>query len=255
MKKIAYSKKNGKVILLHDNAPSYTAKLVKDILKSLRWDILSHPPYSLDLAPSDYHLFASMGHALAEQHFSNFEEVGKWLDEWFAAKDIRKCPDNARSFAFSQPTNCPRLIEDETFNGGDITNNLIDYEDGQEEPDSLRADKMHAGIQLSNKLKKHFFITDANSERNKPGLTHVLYHEIDTGDQGPVVSRPYRYDRVKQGIIDYHVHKMLKEGPIRPIQSPYASPVVLTRKNNGIPPDFTEAYRFAIDYRKLNTIT
>ncbi|GFU08750.1 uncharacterized protein TNCV_991041 [Trichonephila clavipes] len=25
---------------------------------------------------------------------------------------------------------------------------------------------------------------------DKPGLTHVLYHEIDTGDQGPVVSRP-----------------------------------------------------------------
>jgi len=28
-----------------------------------------------------------MGHALAEQQFSNFEDVGKWLDEWFAAKD------------------------------------------------------------------------------------------------------------------------------------------------------------------------
>ncbi|GFV68744.1 uncharacterized protein TNCV_694121 [Trichonephila clavipes] len=27
---------------------------------------------------------------------------------------------------------------------------------------------------------------------NQPGLTHVLYHEIDTGDKGPVVSRPYR---------------------------------------------------------------
>ena len=27
-----------------------------------------------------------MGHALAEQHFSNFEEVGKWLNEGFAAK-------------------------------------------------------------------------------------------------------------------------------------------------------------------------
>ncbi|GFW23406.1 uncharacterized protein TNCV_3805041 [Trichonephila clavipes] len=40
---------------------------------------------------------------------------------------------------------------------------------------------------------------------DKPGLTHVLYHEIDTGDQGPVVSGPYRYDRVKQGIIDYHI--------------------------------------------------
>ncbi|GFX01923.1 uncharacterized protein TNCV_371121 [Trichonephila clavipes] len=33
---------------------------------------------------------------------------------------------------------------------------------------------------------------------NQPGLTHVLYHEIDTGDQGTVVSRPYHHDRVKQ---------------------------------------------------------
>ncbi|GFU29741.1 retrovirus-related Pol polyprotein from transposon opus [Trichonephila clavipes] len=46
---------------------------------------------------------------------------------------------------------------------------------------------------------------------DQPGLTHVLYHEIDTGDKGPVVSRPYRYDRVKQGIIDYHIEKMLQE--------------------------------------------
>ncbi|GFU83740.1 uncharacterized protein TNCV_858191 [Trichonephila clavipes] len=59
---------------------------------------------------------------------------------------------------------------------------------------------------------------------DQPGLTHVLYHEIDSGDKGHVVSRPYRYDRVKQGIIDYHIEKMLREGTIRPIQSPYASP-------------------------------
>ncbi|GFX00254.1 uncharacterized protein TNCV_297431 [Trichonephila clavipes] len=42
--------------------------------------------------------------------------------------------------------------------------------------------------------------------RDQPGLTHVLYHEIDTGDKGP-----YRYDSVKQGIIDYHIEKMLQE--------------------------------------------
>ncbi|GFU10409.1 retrovirus-related Pol polyprotein from transposon 297 [Trichonephila clavipes] len=90
---------------------------------------------------------------------------------------------------------------------------------------------------------------------NKPGLTHVLYHEIDTEDNPPVVSREYRYDRLKQEILDYHVDKMLKEGTIIPIQSPYASPVVLCRKNNGLPPDNPEAYRFAVDYRKLNAIT
>ena len=40
-----------------------------------------------DLAPSDYLPFASMGHSLAEQHFANFEEVEKWLVEWFALKE------------------------------------------------------------------------------------------------------------------------------------------------------------------------
>ncbi|GFX24068.1 retrovirus-related Pol polyprotein from transposon 297 [Trichonephila clavipes] len=90
---------------------------------------------------------------------------------------------------------------------------------------------------------------------DKAGLTHVLYHKIDTGDNPPVVSRPYRYDRVKQEILDYHVDKMLKEGNIIPIQSPYASPVVLCRKNNGLLPDNPEAYRFAVDYRKINAIT
>ncbi|GFW47135.1 hypothetical protein TNCV_55881 [Trichonephila clavipes] len=48
---------------------------------------------------------------------------------------------------------------------------------------------------------------------------------------------------------------MLKEGTIIPIQSPYASPVVLCRKNNGLPLENPEAYRFAVDYRKLNAIT
>ncbi|GFV14916.1 uncharacterized protein K02A2.6 [Trichonephila clavipes] len=48
---------------------------------------------------------------------------------------------------------------------------------------------------------------------------------------------------------------MLRDGTICPINSPYASPVVLTRKKNDLPPDSPEAYRFAIDYRKLNGIT
>ncbi|GFU84557.1 retrovirus-related Pol polyprotein from transposon 17.6 [Trichonephila clavipes] len=47
---------------------------------------------------------------------------------------------------------------------------------------------------------------------------------------------------------------MLKERTIIPIQSQYASPVVLCRKNNGLPPDNPEVYRFAVNYRKLNSI-
>ncbi|GFY22426.1 retrovirus-related Pol polyprotein from transposon 297 [Trichonephila clavipes] len=90
---------------------------------------------------------------------------------------------------------------------------------------------------------------------NKPGLTYVLFYEIDTGDNPSVVSRSNRHYRVKQEILDYHVDKMLKEGTIIPIQSPYASLVVLCRKNNVLQPDNLESYRFAVDYRKLNAIT
>lgn len=86
-KRPEYQKRQHKVIFLHDNAPSHTARPVRDTLEALNWEVLAHAAYSPDLAPSDYHLFASMGHALAEQHFASFENVEEWLDEWFAAKD------------------------------------------------------------------------------------------------------------------------------------------------------------------------
>ncbi|EFN84303.1 Histone-lysine N-methyltransferase SETMAR, partial [Harpegnathos saltator] len=76
-----------KVISLHDNAPSHTAKLVKETIEAFSWEILSHAAYSPDLAPSDYYLFASMRHAFAEQRFSSYENVRKWLDDWFASKE------------------------------------------------------------------------------------------------------------------------------------------------------------------------
>lgn len=80
--------KHSKVILQHDNAPAHTASVVTNTIKELGWEILPHPPYSPDLAPSDYHLFASLGHALKEQHFLNHDILQKWLVEWFATKEI-----------------------------------------------------------------------------------------------------------------------------------------------------------------------
>jgi len=45
--------KHNKVILLH------VAKVVKKYLETVKWDVLSHPPYSPDIAPSDW-LFRRM---------------------------------------------------------------------------------------------------------------------------------------------------------------------------------------------------
>ena len=75
------------MIFQHDNARPHVAKVVKDTLEALNWDVLPHPRYSPDIAPSDYHLFRSMAHALSEQHFTSYEDVKNWLDSWIASKD------------------------------------------------------------------------------------------------------------------------------------------------------------------------
>ena len=47
-------------IILHDNARSRTATAVKVLLRRWQWEILEHPPYSLDLNPCDYDLFTKV---------------------------------------------------------------------------------------------------------------------------------------------------------------------------------------------------
>ena len=54
-----------------------TSKPVKIYLETLKWEVLLQPPYSPDVAPSDYHLLRSMAHSLAHQHFRSYEEVKK----------------------------------------------------------------------------------------------------------------------------------------------------------------------------------
>ncbi|GFW12394.1 hypothetical protein TNCV_816471 [Trichonephila clavipes] len=65
----------------------------------------------------------------------------------------------SRQCAFScfQRSSSQRLIEDEAFIGSDIFNNLIDYEDGQEESDSLRADKNMQRDPAFQQIGKAFF--------------------------------------------------------------------------------------------------
>ena len=46
-------------------------KLLWKKTEGLGWEVLSHPHYGPDLAPSDYHLFRSMQHSLAERKFTN----------------------------------------------------------------------------------------------------------------------------------------------------------------------------------------
>ncbi|XP_058449439.1 uncharacterized protein LOC131429378 [Malaya genurostris] len=63
-------------------------KWSKSTLETLKWEVLSHPPYSPDVTPSDCHLFRSMAHGLADQYFQSFEELEKWIVSWIASRGL-----------------------------------------------------------------------------------------------------------------------------------------------------------------------
>lgn len=86
-KRPQYYSRHEKIILLHDNARPHVAAPVKKYLETLDWEVLPHPPYSPDIAPSDYHLFRSMAHALTAQRFTSYQDTKNWVDSWIASKD------------------------------------------------------------------------------------------------------------------------------------------------------------------------
>uniref|UniRef100_A0AAV2LKX8 Reverse transcriptase/retrotransposon-derived protein RNase H-like domain-containing protein n=1 Tax=Knipowitschia caucasica TaxID=637954 RepID=A0AAV2LKX8_KNICA len=59
------------------------------------------------------------------------------------------------------------------------------------------------------------------------GLTHLVQHEIDTGDAHPIKTRPRRLPLAHQAAADSAIDKMLAAGIIEPSDSPWASGVVL----------------------------
>jgi hypothetical protein len=80
------------------------------------------------------------------------------------------------------------------------------------------------------------------------GHTDVVSHLIDTGNHPPIREALRRHPQVYTEEIDANVNKMLNQGVIEPCSSPWASNVVLVKKEDG-------TIRCAIDYRKLNNIT
>ena len=63
------------VFLLHDNAPSHNAAIVKKFLENRNVAVLHHPPDSPDLAPADYFLFPKLKFSLKERHFQTVKEI------------------------------------------------------------------------------------------------------------------------------------------------------------------------------------
>ncbi|XP_026316211.1 histone-lysine N-methyltransferase SETMAR-like [Hyposmocoma kahamanoa] len=100
------------VILLHDNARPHTALLTRDKLEELGWETLEHPPYSPDLSPCDYFLFAPLKESLGGKRFKSNDDVEKHVRDWLTTRPQsfyeegifklpnrwQKCVDNAGDY-------------------------------------------------------------------------------------------------------------------------------------------------------------
>lgn len=77
---------NAGIVLLHDNThPVHTAACTQMIHK-FGWELFSNPPYSPDLAPSDYHLFRHLKNWLASKHFEDGQELKTSVESWLRSQ-------------------------------------------------------------------------------------------------------------------------------------------------------------------------
>ena len=74
------------ILFHHDNAPTHSSRIVRDVLREFQWELLPNPPYSPDLAPSDFFLFPKFKEHLKGIYFNDTNEAKQaaktWLTKW-----------------------------------------------------------------------------------------------------------------------------------------------------------------------------
>jgi len=64
-----------RVLLLHDNAPAHTSAVATSAVAECGHELVPHPPYLPDLAPSDFSLFPLLKEHLSGTYFSSDNDV------------------------------------------------------------------------------------------------------------------------------------------------------------------------------------
>ena len=75
-----------KVLFHQDNPPCHKMIATMAKLHELRFELLHHPPYSPNLAPSDYWLFVDLKRMLQEKRFGSNKEVILETEVYFGPK-------------------------------------------------------------------------------------------------------------------------------------------------------------------------
>jgi hypothetical protein len=92
------------VVLLHDNALPRTAARTRALLEHFDWELFDHPPYSPDLAPSDYHQFIYLNNWSESQRFNSNEELMEGVKTWLCSQ-VAECFCTGTQHLFPDTTN------------------------------------------------------------------------------------------------------------------------------------------------------
>jgi histone-lysine N-methyltransferase SETMAR len=74
------------VLLLHDNAPVHKSKVAQVAIREAGFEELNHPPYSPDIAPSDFYLFSHFKRYMRGKFFEDDNELCKVVNDYFDSK-------------------------------------------------------------------------------------------------------------------------------------------------------------------------
>lgn len=100
-----------KIFFHHDNAPAHTSKVSMEKIKKLHFELVPHPPYSPDLAPSDFFLFKNLKKFLAGQRFLSNSEVITSVAGYFADLDKFAYKNGIKDFE-KRLIKCIQLVGD-----------------------------------------------------------------------------------------------------------------------------------------------
>ena len=75
-------------VLFHqDNAPAHKSVVAMAAVHYCGFELADHPPYSSDLAPSDYFLFPNIKKHLAGKQYRTNDEVISAVEDFFEDQD------------------------------------------------------------------------------------------------------------------------------------------------------------------------
>ena len=136
---------------------------------------------------------------------------------------------------------CPELPEIVAISSHDSQSQSIDVKLSKMDINSELSDTQL--IELNDLIKNYDDIIS-----DSPGCTPTIKHNIIVHDKNPIKSKFYPVPVHLRTEFDAELQSLLDLGIIRNSSSPYCSPCLMIKKDDG-------KYRLAIDYRGLNSVT